>query len=234
MTTFNKYFKDFINVLNHNNVRYVILRGYENLPDIYSNDLDFAIHPSDKDNFFLALTEYKTLHDVKIRINLSRYEVLKLKFHFGNEEIDFDFWFDINFCGLEYISVSEVVNKARMYKNFMIPNVEDELTISFLKELLHMKRLRKDKVVWLTRKVEESNLEFFATFFSTKTKEYIIKVIRDRKFDLKELSIKTKLELIKFHLKNRNIKKTILKISSFIYLRLRSNKNPLVIKLKEK
>jgi hypothetical protein len=134
---------------------------------------------------------------------------------------------------LEYISVSEVVKNGVSYNNFMIPNAEDELTISFLKELLHMKRLREDKVIWLTRKVEESNLEFFATFFSTKTKEYIIKVIRDRKFDLKELSIKTKLELIKFHLKNRSIKKTILKISSFIYLRLRSNKNPLVIKLKE-
>ena len=230
---FTQVFNDFIVVLKKHKVSYVVLRGYENLPYNYSNDLDFGIHPSDKTNFFLTLKEYKLLHNVKIKINLSRYEVLKLKFIYGNEVIDFDFWFDINFCGLEYIKVSEVVKNGVLYNNFMIPNAEDELTISFLKELLHMKRLREDKVIWLTRKVEESNLELFATFFSTKSKEYIIKVISDRKFDLKVLSIKTKLELIKFHLKNRSIKKTILKISSFMYLRLRSNKNPLVIKLKE-
>ena len=230
---FTQCFNDFIAVLNKHKVNYVVLRGYENLPDSYSNDLDFGIHPSNKNNFFLALVEYKALHNVKIKINLSRYEVLKLKFLYGNEEIDFDFWFDINYCGLEYISVSEVVKKAISYKNFMIPNAENELTISFLKELLHMKRLREDKVIWLTRKVEESNLDFFAAFFSTKTKEQIIKVIKDRKFDLREFSSKTKIELLKYHLKNRSLKNTILKITSFVYLRFRNNKNPLVLKLKE-
>ena len=227
-----KYFNDFIDVFKKNNVNYVILRGYESLPDNYSNDLDFGIHPLDKSNFFLALNEYKKIHDVKIKISQSRYEVLKLKFYFKDVSIDFDFWFDINYCGLDYISLSKVIDKARVYKNFMIPNVEDEITISFLKELLHMKRLREDKVVGLTRKVNESNLELIATFFSKKTKEKIIKVIIERRFDLKKFSFKTKFELFKYHLKNRNFKDTICKIIFFVYFKFLNNKNPLVLKLK--
>lgn len=229
---FAEYFNDFISIFQKHNINYVILRGYEDLPDNYSNDLDFGINPLDKESFFLALNEYIVLHNVEIKIVLSRYEVLKLKFCFRNEVIDFDFWFDINFWGLDYVNLSEVIQKGRCWKNFMIPSVEDELTISFLKEALHMKRLRVDKVVSLTRKVSESNLEFIATYFSKKTKERIINSIMERKFDLKKFSCMTKLELIWYHLINRNGKDTSLKIAYFIYFRLMSNKNPLVLKLK--
>ena len=230
---FTTYFNDFIAVLNKHKVRYVILRGYENLPENYSNDLDFGIHPLDKDAFFSALKEYKIQHNLEIKINLSRYEVLKLRFRFNNQEINFDFWFDINYCGLEYISVSEVIKSVISYKNFMIPSTEDELTISFLKELLHMKRLRADKVVWLNDKVEESNLDYFATFFSKKNRNRFINVIKARKFKLAKLSVKTQVALVIFHLKNRNLINTIGKISSFVYLRLWYNKNPLVLKIKD-
>jgi len=230
---FTEYFNTFITVLNKHEVRYVLLRGYEYLPESYSNDLDFGIHPNDRDAFFDVLKTYRNQYKIEIKINLSRYEVLKLKFSFSNQEIDFDFWFDINYCGLEYISISETINKAVAYKNFMIPSPADELTISFMKELLHMKRLREDKVVWLTRKVEESNLDFFAVFFAKKIRKQFINVINIRKFDLGKLSGKAKIELIKFHLKNRSIKDTFRKVFFFIYLRLLSNKNPLVIKLKD-
>ncbi|MDN3643795.1 hypothetical protein QWY87_13845 [Lutimonas halocynthiae] len=226
-------FNDFITVLNKHKVRYVILRGYENLPENFSNDLDFGIHPLDKDAFFSALKEYKIEHNLEIKINLSRYEVLKLRFSFKSQEIDFDFWFDINYCGLEYISISEVLRNAVPYKNFMIPSAADELTISFLKELLHMKRLREDKVVWLTSKVEESDLGFFATFFSKIIRKQFINVIKIRKFDLEKLSSKAKVELLKVHLKKRSFKATFQKIISFVYLRFRNNKNPLVIKLRD-
>lgn len=230
---FTKCFNDFIVVLNKHNVNYVVLRGYENLPQSYSNDLDFGIHPDDRELFFDALKAYKNQYTVEIKMNLSRYEVLKLKFSFNNQEIDFDFWFDINYCGLEYVSISETINRAVLYKSFMIPNAADELTVSFLKELLHMQRLRVDKVVWLSSKIEESNLEFFATFFTKKTKKQFIHVIKIRKFSLRKLSRKTKVELIKFHVKNRRLKDTLRKVISFIYFRLHNSKNPLIVKLKD-
>jgi hypothetical protein len=233
MISFFEYFKNFIGVLEKNNVRYVILRGYEGLPNSYSNDLDFGIHPEDEVLFFKALKTYKEKYNLNIEVSLSRFKLLKLKFIYPDTQIDFDFWFDINYCGLDYINLSEVINNARIYNNFMIPNPEDELTISFLKELLHMKRLRKDKVDWLTLKVDESNLDFFANFFSINTKEKIIKVIKDRKFELKDFSYKTKIELVKYHFRNRSIKNTILKLFLFIYIRFRNNKNPLVLKVKE-
>ena len=230
---FTKCFNDFIVVLNKHNVNYVVLRGYENLPQSYSNDLDFGIHPDDRELFFDALKAYKNQYTVEIKMNLSRYEVLKLKFSFNNQEIDFDFWFDINYCGLEYVSISETINRAVLYKSFMIPNAADELTVSFLKELLHMQRLRVDKVVWLSSKIEESNLEFFFFFFTKKTKKQFIHVIKIRKFSLRKLSRKTKVELIKFHVKNRRLKDTLRKVISFIYFRLHNSKNPLIVKLKD-
>jgi hypothetical protein len=230
---FTRHFNDFIDVLNKHKVRYVILRGYENLPENYSNDLDFGIHPLDKAVFFSALKEYKIKHKLEIRLNLSRYEVLKLRFSFNTQEIDFDFWFDINYCGLEYICMSDVINNAISFKSFMIPIASDELTISFLKELLHMKRLRVDKVDWLSTKVKESNLDCFATFFSIKNRNRYINVIKARKFKLGKLSVKTQVALVIFHFKNRSFINTIRKISSFVYLRFWHNKNPLVLKLKD-
>tara|TARA_R110002051_G_scaffold257596_1_gene316610 strand:+ start:1051 stop:1752 length:702 start_codon:yes stop_codon:yes gene_type:complete len=228
--SFKQYFNDFIDILNTHKVRYVVLRGYVDLPETFSNDLDFGIHPLDKNCFFVALKEYKTLHNIKIKVNLSRYEVLKLQFSYSNQKIDFDFWFDINFCGLKYINLSDVIDNTLDYKTFKIPNAENELTISFLKELLHMKRLREDKVLWLNNKIVESDLASFAIFFPLKFRHTFVNVIRNHKFNLEKLSRKSKVELFKFHIRQSGIRKIFKNIMLFFYFRIRNNKNPLVLK----
>jgi hypothetical protein len=230
---FTQSFNDFIITLNKHKVRYVILRGYVDLPETFSNDLDFGIHPLDKNSFFTALKEYKTLQNIKININLSRYEVLKLKFIYSNQKIDFDFWFDINFCGLKYINLPSVIDNALYYKTFKIPNAENELTISFLKELLHMQRLREDKVIWLNNKLKESDLAFFALFFSFKFRHAFVDVIKSHEFNLEKLSRKAKIELFKFHIKQSGLKEILKNLILFFYFRIRNNKNPLVIKFKD-
>lgn len=229
---FINYFNDFIITLNKYKIRYVTLRGYEDLPNNYSNDLDFGIHPDDDIVFFEALNEYKILHNVEIRLDISRLSVLKLKFIFQNMEIDFDFWFGFNYVGLEYINIFDVMSRAVPFKNFMIPCSSDELTISYLKELLHMRRLRKDKVDRLANKLNEIDSSKFAIIFSPKIKEKFIKTILNKEYSLNKLSLAAKIQLLKYHVVKSNCLIMINKVISFFYFRLFDKKNPLVIKFK--
>ena len=43
---------DFFNILEKNNIRYIVLRGYYDLPDRIRTDLDIACHPDDQYKFY--------------------------------------------------------------------------------------------------------------------------------------------------------------------------------------
>ena len=47
------------NEFERNRVRYAVLRGFENLPLSYSNDIDLGIHPSDISRYFDSLANLK-------------------------------------------------------------------------------------------------------------------------------------------------------------------------------
>ena len=50
-----------------------------------------------------------------------------------------DFWVDFNYVGLKYLEASELLEDFEYYNGFRILKSENEVTLLFLKKLLHMK-----------------------------------------------------------------------------------------------
>lgn len=217
----------FISSLNDNNIRYSILRGYENLPDNFSNDVDFGIHPEDKKQFFEAVNNFLINQDGKVVLRSTRFEVLKTTFEFQNLSLDFDFWFDFNFAGLKYMEITQMVTHHSSYNNINVLTVEDELTLSFLKELLHNNKIRPDKIEVLKDRLLRSDSNKIAVFFKPHLKRQFLVAIEKRDFELRHLSTITKRYLIKYNISRLGIITSSFNVFKFIFYRLFPYFNPL-------
>lgn len=228
---FDFFFVSIIEQFEKNKMNYAILRGYENLPYSYSNDLDFCVE-SDLDILKNCLAKIASLNNLKIKIRDSRFEVIKLTFYKEHIKIDLDFWFGFNFVGLYYLNISDILQKSKEHNGFKILDVNDELSLSFLKELLHMKRLRKDKASLLNKKLELCDFDLFATYFNKKLRNEFIYSIKNNNYRLNSLSKKAKKDLLKQNLKLYSFIPMLKNIFKFIYFRLFPNQNPIVKEIK--
>lgn len=213
-----------------NKVRYCVLRGYEGLPNEYSNDIDFGIHPNDEDLFFRALSNLSSNSNINLVYRDSRYKVLKLKLLKNELSVDLDFWFGFNYLGLNYLDIFSMLDSNTTYNSFNILNLEDEVSLSFLKELLHMKRVRVDKVDSILFKMNKCNESVFGPYFSFKQKDLFQDAINNRRFDLKFLSFKIKLYLFYKNIYKHGIIHTFNQICLFIVYKILPSYNPLKIK----
>jgi|GEM_PF-6015551 len=85
---FEKLFNSFIERLEANNIRYSILRGYENLTKNYLNDIDFGIHPDDTKAFCKTFLIYCNNFQLEYIIRSSRFGVIKLTIKCDDINID--------------------------------------------------------------------------------------------------------------------------------------------------
>jgi hypothetical protein len=231
MNKFKTIFCLFISTLEKFNVRYCVLRGYENLPEGFSNDIDFGVHPTDKEQFFLAVNSFTNLQNGKIFLRNSRYEVLKTTFQIQNLNLDFDFWFDFNYVGLRYMDITRMLTNPLSYNNISVLRTEDELTLSFLKELLHNSIIRLDKIDVLTDRLLKSDSKKVALFFNSNLKEHFSKAILNRDFELKQLSHETKKHLIEVNISKRGFFTTLFNGLNFLLYRFFPRLNPLINKI---
>jgi hypothetical protein len=221
-----KIFLALIEKFHYYEIDYCVLRGYVDLPDNYHNDIDLGIDPYAKDLFFEILKKIKI--DLKLNILLidTRFEVLKTKFSLNNSDVFFDFWFDFNYIGVKYVDIKKVLERAIFYNDFKIASYKDEIEISFLKELLHMKRLRADKVLNLQNKICKST-DVFADFFCPSMAKKFNYAIRKKMFKLNKLSNKAKRHLLIFNIKSFGFLNTSRKIITFLIYRIFPSINPI-------
>lgn len=162
------FIKNLFLALNGANISYAVLRGYEGLPKVIGNDIDFGVSGDNLDQFLNLLRTVATAHDYQCEIDLYRQNVLKMRLVglADGAVIKVDVWWAFKYCGLEYIDIGDLLSSRQPYRElFFIPTPEHEVALSFLKELLHMKRIRADKLPILRDKKNGLFEEPFKPFF---------------------------------------------------------------------
>ncbi len=175
------FLKDLFNMLEEDNVDYLVLRGYQNLPEKYSHDIDFSvINENELTSFFNVLHNLSDKYNYSITRDVVRVGLLKVFLHFGNEILKIDVFCSFSYGGLEYINIDDLHNsKRKSPTSISIPSLNYELAISLLKEILHNSRIRKDKVSLLRSQFEKRTFDQpFKKYFSNKN----IKNISDSLF----------------------------------------------------
>jgi hypothetical protein len=229
---FKRLFDSLISCFKKHNVRYCVLRGYENLPYSYSNDIDFGIYPDDFQLFITALVTFKNENAVTIKISTSRLDVLKISVFSGIASIDLDFWFGFNYAGIYYMDIRSMLENCMLHRGIQVLCSEDEISLSFLKELLHMSRLRKDKVDNLLLKLGQCNEHLFSHYFNKKYALLYMQALREKQFDLNQLSRRSKIFLIKSNIQRNGLTRLARNVLTFMLYRIAPNINPLVFNLK--
>ena len=165
------FLKDLFNMLEEDNVDYLVLRGYQNLPEKYSHDIDFSvINENELTSFFNVLHNLSDKYNFTISRDVVRVGLLKVFLHFGNEILKIDVFCSFSYGGLEYINIDDLHNsKRKSPTNISIPSLNYELAISLLKEILHNSRIRKDKIGLLRTQYNKTTFNLpFIKYFSKK------------------------------------------------------------------
>jgi len=209
----NIFLKDLFKSLEKDKVNYLVLRGYQNLPESYSHDIDFSvINENELFSFFNVLHNLSKKYNYTISRDVVRLGLLKVFLHFGNEILKIDVFCSFSYGGLEYINIDDLHNsKRKSLSNISIPSLNYELAISLLKELLHNSRIRKDKVFLLRSQYEKTTFDQpFVKYFS---KIYIDKIsislfLKD-KLIFKKIAYFCRVNLLFGNLKSKGFLKTL-------------------------
>ena len=165
------FLKDLFKMLEKDNVDYLVLRGYQNLPEKYSHDIDFSvINENELTAFFNVLHNLSDKYNYSITRDVVRLGLLKVFLHFGNEILKIDVFCSFSYGGLEYINIEDLHNsKRKSPTSISIPSLNYELAISLLKEILHNSRIRKDKIGLLRTQYNKTTFNLpFIKYFSKK------------------------------------------------------------------
>jgi len=181
-----------ISFLNDHKIRYAILRDYEDLPNARINDIDFAI--DSKENLSLLL-EHLLDKGVEITLTKERFGVQMFTFSWMSTAVKYDFWYDINYVGLSYCDLDLLFATSKLEdgKEFRRVSFKSEFFISILKEMLHNKRLRNDKVNRL-QQVNCINYEW-ENVLSQHTSSQLSIMVSENKYET-ELRLKTLKEIV--------------------------------------
>ena len=185
------FVRDLFLSCNSANISYAVLRGYERLPEEIGNDIDLGVSGEDLGQFLALLHSVASVHDYGCEINLYRQNVLKMSLVRSTDSslVKIDVWWAFKYCGLEYLDITDLLSSRKHYKElFYVPRAEHEVALSFLKELLHMKRIRSDKVALLRAKQSAHFDEPFKRFFRPSLISYFRKAINEERLSRPLLS----------------------------------------------
>ncbi len=199
---------------------YVVLRGFENLPNAYSNDIDFGVLKNDLDDFIAIIISIGEEYSYTLNIKDIRLDVLKLRLISKADSIDIDIWSTFNYAGLVYMNHYVIIHDYKYHNSIKVLKPENELALSYLKELLHMGRLRQDKVLGLKQKLSSPYRTPFEQYFPPALVDQFISSIEHEEFDLKYLAMIARLSLLKKNISIRGIWPTIFSVIAFVIVRL--------------
>jgi len=222
----------FLHQLNKKFGKFLVLRGYESLPTGYSNDIDVFVPKDDLTRFFYCLHNLDGL-ETKLTILISRLGLIKCELIVDGVIIPFDILYGFYYFGLEYQDNGRLIRNSRPHHTglFHTPDLGDEIRISLLKELLHNKRIRKDKANYLSKMMERCTPQLPTRFLNIENISLIQESIAENILYLPKISLTLKMKLIKYNL-SKNFFATVKNIMMFAaikyifknYLHQRMNK----------
>lgn len=192
----------FIGELQKNFGKFIVLRGYENLPKGFSNDIDIYVQRVDLGHLFKCIKSIEIVQ-TKISILISRLGLIKCELDLEGEIIPFDIMYGFFYGGLAYQDCNDLFNQSDLHtsKLFYTPSITDEIRVSILKELLHNKRVRSDKADYLLQKMNHCLDSLPNEFIDSETLLCIQDSIVRGSFHLPKLSNQIRVRLLYFNLR---------------------------------
>lgn len=196
----------FLMQLNKKFGKYIILRGYEYLPNSYSNDIDVYIPRADLSRFFKCINNLEGI-DSKLVILVSRFGLIKCELLLEDEIIPFDIMYGFYYAGLEYQDCSQLFLNSKKHSSglFFIPHISDETRISILKELLHNGRVRSDKANLILNNIEISHDMLPVDFFHSEDIKNVRTAIFKKEYNLPKLSQNLKINILRNNMRKNSL-----------------------------
>lgn len=129
--------KNLFYLLKEEDVEYVVLRGYETLPEKIINDIDIYL-PWIHWNKTLSIVEkICQKYELVLIQNMNRLGFIRIIIFSNILQIQLDFSFYINWKGFEYCQAIQIKSNQKKYNNITVLTEGVEAAIVLMKEILH-------------------------------------------------------------------------------------------------
>lgn len=208
--------------LNKNNVEYLILRGYENLPNDFQNDIDFFVNKDNLEIFYYTISRFSKEYKFNVYKDVVRQGLIKIQLKFSDNSIlKIDVFFEFRYAGQLYIDEKNMYTNRVSYNHITIANYEYEFYTSILKELLHNSRIRKDKIEKLKvlySKISDNNL-LYDNIINITNIDLINKLLFSYNYVDKDLAKSLRKDILIFNFKKFGFLRCCLNILTFFYIK---------------
>lgn len=133
-------------------IKYVILRNYDELPEVIGDDIDIFIDNYNLQEIDFMLKNFATSHEIEVRSRLEYRGFKSYLLIIDSVELIVDFYNFFFWRGIEYVRKDNIYNNSTLHlvNGYRIASKGNDLAIVLLKELLGAKRIRskisKDKI----------------------------------------------------------------------------------------
>ena len=202
---------DLIDELNHS-IDYVILRGYESIPNNITGDIDLLIS---KDSFFTfnkIISDLKQKHELYELDNVDRHYVYMYRlFHLElnqNYGLKIDIHFFESYRGAIYLDSKTILSNAISYSGIKIPCYEHQVIFNYVQSIAGMGYLQEKRIKRILNQLELCDLnsleETIKKVFRKKASLILIKAFKTKKFSITQKDLKSlrRSILVKAYLNN--------------------------------
>ena len=188
--------EDLIKILN-NKIDYVVLRGYESIPNNTTGDIDLLISKSSFNFFCKIIESLKSKHKLNElkRINRNYVYMFRL-FHIEFNEnygLKIDVHFEESYLGAEYLSSYEILSKSIIYNDIKIPSYEHQVIFNYLQPILGMGYLPEKRKKRILTQLNKCSLEKLKAelihLFSKNASKFLIKIFTEKKMILSKREV---------------------------------------------
>lgn len=193
--------KDFLvswfSILNHNNIRYAILRNYHTLPDSCGgSDIDIWVKKEDYKNFVRITNDCAIANEGVLASYIPDDTCPRIIYQAYGWGIQLDVHIGVaKHRGVPYIDDETIEGHIIEYNGIKVLSKEIDILISFLKEVLNNKKCKEKYCIQaaeLIDKTAKEDIDKFLKAFSKNARNQIIEVLKKRDFSkttIQELGI---------------------------------------------